>query len=145
MRLTHKPLLALAAGLLCLTAQAADLTLDVEGIDTTKLDKAALLVGVFTEASPWLKEAAAGYRFELTAAARNGSQQIKLTKLPKGTIAITIYQDTNGNGQLERGQMGIPLEPYGFSNDAVGNFGPPTFQQAAVDPKPGQGIRIRLR
>lgn len=144
MRFTHHALLAVVGSLLALSAHATDLTLDVDGIDTTKLDKGALYVGVFTETSPWLREAATGYRFELTAAARSGSQQVKLKNLPKGTIAITIYQDTNGNSQLDRGQMGIPTEPYGFSNDAVGSFGPPAFQQAAIEPKAGQPIRIRL-
>jgi uncharacterized protein (DUF2141 family) len=26
--------------------------------------------------------------------------------------------------------LGIPTEAYGFSNDATGNFGPPTFEKA---------------
>ncbi len=31
---------------------------------------------------------------------------------------------------MDRNLIGMPVEPYAFSNDAVGNFGPPTFEQA---------------
>ncbi|MEM7476903.1 MAG: DUF2141 domain-containing protein [Planctomycetota bacterium] len=51
---------------------------------------------------------------------------------PEGSYAIAVYQDLNGDGQLNRGSFGIPLEPYGFSNNAKGTMGPPRYQAAAV-------------
>lgn len=47
-------------------------------------------------------------------------------------IAISIYQDIDGNGELTRDSFGIPNEPYGFSNDARGMLGPPTFQDSTI-------------
>ena len=36
--------------------------------------------------------------------------------LPSGGYVITIYQDSNGNGELDSIFLGIPREPFGFSN-----------------------------
>jgi len=47
-------------------------------------------------------------------------------------VAIAVYQDLDGNRRLTKSPLGIPVEPYGFSNDARGTFGPPSFQQAAI-------------
>jgi len=55
-----------------------------------------------------------------------------LLELPTNRpVTIAVFQDLDGNGQLTKGQMGIPREPYGFSNNARGTFGPPAFTQAA--------------
>lgn len=51
----------------------------------------------------------------------------RLADLPPGDYALTVYHDENGNGELDRGAFGQPTEPYGFSNDARGRFGPPPW------------------
>lgn len=38
-----------------------------------------------------------------------------LTEVPPGRYAMRLYQDSNGNGQLDLSPRGIPLEPVGFS------------------------------
>jgi len=48
-------------------------------------------------------------------------------------LAIGVYQDKNENGKLDKNAVGIPTEPYGFSNNPKRGFGPPTFEQAAID------------
>jgi uncharacterized protein (DUF2141 family) len=47
-----------------------------------------------------------------------------------GEYAISTYHDVDNNKELNTGFMGIPKEPYGFSNDARGTFGPPTYEKA---------------
>jgi uncharacterized protein (DUF2141 family) len=47
-------------------------------------------------------------------------------------IAIAAYHDVNNNGQLDRNAFGIPSERYGFSRDARGITGPPSFDDAVV-------------
>ena len=44
---------------------------------------------------------------------------------------IAIFQDLNGDGKLTKNGFGLPIEPYGFSNNARSTFGPPSFSQAA--------------
>ena len=36
--------------------------------------------------------------------------------------------DENGNGELDANFVGIPKEPWGFSNNAKGKFGPPKWE-----------------
>ena len=44
--------------------------------------------------------------------------------------AIALFQDLNDNDSLDtRGSMKIPTEPFGFSNNKKGTFGPPGFDQ----------------
>jgi len=57
--------------------------------------------------------------------------RIVLNDVAPGTYAIKAFHDVDRNGQLDTNFMGIPKEPYGFSNDAMGTFGPPSFEQAA--------------
>lgn len=69
-------------------------------------------------------------------------RQITLSGLPDGMYAVAAYQDSNGNGQLDRSFLGIPQEPYGFSNDQRG----PDFAAAAIGLGHGVTlISIRLR
>jgi uncharacterized protein (DUF2141 family) len=47
-------------------------------------------------------------------------------------LAVAAYHDANGNGELDRNALGIPSERYGFSNNARGITGPPTFEESVV-------------
>ena len=63
-----------------------------------------------------------------------------------GTYAIKAYHDRNGNGRLDTGAFGAPVEPYGFSNDARGTFGPPPFTAATFTlPAAGTTVRFSVR
>jgi uncharacterized protein (DUF2141 family) len=50
--------------------------------------------------------------------------------VPYGSYAIQAYHDQNGNKRLDTNALGIPTEPYGFSNGARGKFGPPRWEDA---------------
>lgn len=51
--------------------------------------------------------------------------------LPAGTYAVKVFLDMNGNGVLDKNELGIPQEPVGFSNDAMGRMGPASFKEAS--------------
>lgn len=70
---------------------------------------------------------------------RADSVVIVVPNLPPGTYAVAVFHDENGNGEFDQGLFGIPLERYGFSNDARGFFGPPDFTAARFEL--GQGTR----
>lgn len=141
-----KPLATLTlalATLLPLASAAADLTLDVQGLDTRRLQGAQLMVAVYTEPANWLKQPPIGRRFSLEGAT-DGRITVVLKDLPDGPLALSLFQDANGNHRLDMNAMGMPVEPFGFSNDAAGQFGPPRFEQAVVRPVAGQTLQIRL-
>ena len=61
-----------------------------------------------------------------------------------GEYAIAIYHDENNNGKLDTNFLGVPKEPFGFSNNARALLGPPKFSAAAfiVDNSEPQIITI---
>lgn len=123
--------------------QAADLQLEVQGLDTSRLQGASLMVAVFTEPTGWLRQPKLGQRFKLDGVV-DGKLTVTLRDVPEGPVAVSVFQDANGNGRMDMNLMGMPVEPFGFSNDAVGQFGPPTFEQAVIKPVAGQPVRVRL-
>ena len=134
---------ATLSALLPLSSYAVDLTLEVEGLQASRTPGSALLVGIYTEAGQWLNHAASGQRFALDAAV-DGKVTVVLKNLPEGRLALSLYHDANGNGRLDMTGTGLPTEPYGFSNNAVGSYGPPTFEQSALTPVAGTPIKVRL-
>ena len=75
--------------------------------------------------------------------AEAGTTRVLVRGVRPGTYAVLAFQDLNGNGVLDRNLLGIPTEPFGFSNDARGRFGPPGFDAAAVK-IPDRPVTIRL-
>lgn len=60
--------------------------------------------------------------------------------------AVEVYHDANGDKQLDRGPQGIPLEGYGYSNDAPTRFAFPSFDSVRFGVKAGETtIRIKVR
>jgi uncharacterized protein (DUF2141 family) len=58
---------------------------------------------------------------------------IILNDIPVGQFAIAVFQDTNADGKLNTNLFGSPSEPYGFSNNKKGKFGPPDFEEVSFD------------
>ncbi|MFN3790691.1 DUF2141 domain-containing protein [Massilia sp.] len=72
--------------------------------------------------------------------ARAGETVVSLKDIPPGTWAVLAYQDENENNQLDRNFIGIPKENYGFSRDAASRFGPPGFDDAAIEVRDGTTV-----
>lgn len=124
------PLILLTLGALALgRAAAAELELDVSGVAP---GQGALMVAAFAEPGQWLRKPVAVSRVTAEQV-RDGRVTVRLADLPDGPIAISLFQDLNGNGRLDTNPAGMPLEPFAFSRQAQGNFGPPTFQDAVLE------------
>lgn len=65
-------------------------------------------------------------------------------KVPSGTYAIGLYIDANENEKMDTNFLGIPKEQFGFSNDAKGSFGPPSFESASFELVKSKKIVINL-
>ena len=65
--------------------------------------------------------------------------------LPAGDYGVKAFHDVNGNGRMDTNPFGMPIEPYAFSNNAVGNMGPAGWDRAkfAVSGATAQTISIR--
>ena len=65
-------------------------------------------------------------------------------ELPSGTYAIGIFVDANYNNEMDRNFFGVPKEQYGFSNDAKGSFGSPSFKKASFTVSSDMVLKINL-
>lgn len=54
--------------------------------------------------------------------------------VPAGMYAIRVFQDVNGNGDLDMGMFG-PKEPWGTYRDARPKFRAPKFEEMAFEVK----------
>lgn len=116
---------ALCSALTSGAALAGDLKVEVHGITETKGE---IMVAVFNQKGQWLKQA----HLSKKVSASSAKVVVQFDGLPDGDYAISVIQDLNGNGRLDSNPIGMPTEPYGFSNDATGNFGPPSFDSAKI-------------
>lgn len=63
----------------------------------------------------------------------NNKSLIVINDLKKAKYAFRYFHDENDNNELETNWMGIPTEGFGFSNNAKGTFGPPSFKKWLFD------------
>jgi uncharacterized protein (DUF2141 family) len=66
--------------------------------------------------------------------------------LPKGEWAVAITQDMNNNDKIDKNFLGIPTEPYAFSNNIRPTVAAPGFDECKflVD-GPGKVVSIVLK
>lgn len=101
---------------------AQTLTLEVRGIEKVE---GKLYVAIYNSAETFMKKPLAGFVVEV----KDSVMQIPCNGLPAGSYAFSMYQDENENGKLDTATFGIPTEKFGFSNDAEGVMGPPSYEK----------------
>lgn len=121
------PTTLLLSALVAAPCQAATLTVEVQQV----VAPGDLMIAVYDPSSPWLKQPLRGLR----QAAVAGTMTVQVPDLPDGDYAVSLFVDRNANGKLDSNAIGVPTEPYAFSNDAAGNYGPPAFEQARFSVK----------
>jgi uncharacterized protein (DUF2141 family) len=76
----------------------------------------------------------------VSAAIRNQEAVYVFNGLPSGEYAIKVFHDENNDNNLDTNFLGIPVEDYGFSNNARGLFGVPDYDDAKFFLTSGQKI-----
>ena len=56
---------------------------------------------------------------------------IAFADLEPGAYGIKMYHDINDDGDMNANPFGMPTEPYAFSNNAKGRFGPAKWADAS--------------
>ena len=88
----------------------------------------ALMIGLYDEKS-WTGKPVVVRKLGIA----GDSATTQLLAPAPGTYGVKVYHDVDGDAELDKNVMGIPTEPFGFSNDAPANFGPAEFEDAAFD------------
>ena len=89
-----------------------------------------LYIAVYNSPETYMDTTATAMRKIVTVTGE--TQTILLKNLSPGNYAIAIFQDLNANGLLDTKGIGVPAEPFGFSNDARGSVGPPEYKDALL-------------
>ena len=109
-----------------LQSQTAELTVSVIGIEVLE---GKVMIALFDS-----KETYFNYD-EITDGAEVPIDSSSVTHifkdLPPGTYAVTIYQDVDNNGEMNRSWIGFPQEPYAFSNNFRSMIRPASFKDAS--------------
>lgn len=104
-------------------ASASDLTVTVEGIADAK---GSIMLGLFDEATYKGDGAVNGATLKVD----GDSVTAVFEGLQPGEYAVRLYHDLNDDGEMNTNPFGMPTEPYAFSNDARGRFGPAKWDAA---------------
>lgn len=114
----------LAAGCIAAPALAGDVTFTFDAAQPT----GKVLGVLFDSAASYGGSGAPVRQFELDLS--QGQPVVVLHDLPDGEYGLKVIQDVNGNGKMDVNPFGMPIEPYAFSNNAIGNMGPAGWDRA---------------
>ncbi len=100
-----------------------------------------VMVALYDEASYGGGQPIRAARIDVAA----GEHSVTFEGLTAGDYGVKAFHDVNGNGRMDTNPFGMPIEPYAFSNNAVGNMGPAGWDRArfSVDGAVTQTISIR--
>lgn len=90
----------------------------------------SITVGVFNNKEAFLKDA---FREGNVKIENESRVTLIFENLPYGNYSASVYHDENDNGDMDTNFLGIPKEVYGFSNNAKGMFGPPSFKDCLFE------------
>lgn len=120
-------------------AGAAELTVHIENIPE---GGGALMIQIVDSEAAFRDQAPPVASLILPASAP--ALVFSTTALAAGSYAVRVMHDQNGNQQLDSNLVGMPTEPWGFSNDAAGTFGPPGWADARFELDDGHVQTITL-
>jgi uncharacterized protein (DUF2141 family) len=130
---------ALQAGLAwpAAPAAAADLTIRVENVHPAG---GILRLGLY-DAARYPDDASKPVASADVPAA-GGETVITLHGIAPGTYAIQTFQDVNANDKMDTSWVGLPLEPFGFSQDAKPFLSKPSFDDVKFTLAAGENSQV---
>ena len=97
-------------------------------VENIKSKKGSIRFGLFTSEADYLKNPVEKRVIKST----GKDVTIVFENLQPGDYALSVIHDENENGELDSNALGIPKEGFGFGNNALGSFGPPSFEKAKI-------------
>lgn len=114
------------------------LTLNIINIKSVKGN---VEIGIFNKAESFLSEKSQYLKKIIKV---NSSKISHVFNVPNGNYAIAVFHDENGNGMMDKNFVGMPKEPYGFSNNFKPTVSAPKFHQTKFEVNGNKTINITL-
>ena len=105
---------------------ATEVEIKITGVEE---EDSTIYVAVYDKEADW----PAGEPFRGFMTPATSPVTITQVDLPAGTYAVSVFQDLNGNGEMDYNALRMPKEPWGVSNDAPARFGPPKFKKMSFE------------
>ena len=122
-----------------LPAQSGEIEVTLTGINVTQGGK--IKIGVFDrEGFPVTGK---GIR-ERDLPVKADTARVRFADIPPGRYAIAAFQDINSDDRLNKNLLGKPREPYGFSKNIFGVFGPPDFEDVSFEVQGGKPVSLTI-
>lgn len=132
-------LILLIPGINTKQADTITITVTVEGIRNSS---GSIAVALHNEESDFPESEA--FMEQEVSLSSSGDVEIVFENVPAGDYAVALMHDENDNGDIDFNEYGMPIEGFGFSNDAMGDMGPPDFDQAAFSAEKDTDISVSL-
>ncbi len=98
---------------------------------STKGKKGILYVAVYDNDADYMKNKVQKLKLDMS---DGENAQLVVEDLTEGKdYAFTCFLDMNNNQKLDKNVFGMPVEPYGFSRNTKGMFGPPSFNDTKLN------------
>lgn len=141
MRTLFITLLFLCSGMLTSSAQEDEtVTLTIE-VSVTKYNKGKVLLALYNSEDSYMED---DYK-SASVLVENNKAIITFNDIETGTYAFSLFHDVNDNGKLDTNFLGIPKEPYGFSNNEKGRFGPPKYKDVEFIVAQNKTITLKIK
>jgi uncharacterized protein (DUF2141 family) len=128
MKLNHiATTIALVSSTIAIAAHAQTPTCPVLSVTGLKPDQGTLMIAVYASEDSFFKKPVWMNALKVT----DADVKVPVCNLDASEIAVTAFQDLNGNQTLDSNPMGIPSEPYAASGSPA-MFGPPTWKDTKV-------------
>ena len=111
-------------------ADSGTITINMTGFEN---NTGQVLVAVFASETGFPEDTDEVYAYTFVNVISNNQASTRIQNLPYGSYAVAVIHDENRNFDLDKRAFGIPTEGIGFSNNVRGRFGPPDFEDAAVN------------
>jgi uncharacterized protein (DUF2141 family) len=109
-------------------------------IKNVKNEKGQLIIAIFDNETDFLEKP----YMTIRTSAVSPELEVNFENLKYGTYAISIIHDENENDKLDTNLFGVPKEGFGFSNDVMGSFGPPSFEKSKLSWQ-GNSVPISIK
>ncbi len=107
-------------------------------VQNVRPEQGMLMIAAYADAGSFNKAPVVATQMRAGAA----TMSFPLCGLAGGSVALTLFQDLNGNGKLDANAFGIPSEPWGASGKPAA-MAAPTWDSTSV-PLDGTTIVVKL-
>ena len=113
---------------LFISPQEKEMELKIRGIQDSR---GVVRIAIYKKKADFMEIEKAWYTKNVKIT-RKGIVRVQVPGADSGEYAISCYHDIDSNEKLNTNLLGVPTEPYGFSNKARPKFRAPNWEEAKV-------------